>query len=287
MKGSRYISAVVACWLLGLTVLPGCDNTISPLTDDAEKVFAIHGFLDSDSDTQTVRINALTATVLAENPSLHEISIQSVDVQTSEVVTWSDSPVELFDGSIAHLFSGVFTPLFDHTYELQVWRRGEPAAKATTTIPGRPSFFASEPVGDTLQFSQVIFIEGLDAPPLHIAMRYEVSRPNENAITTVFIQYDQDGRLKVNGWEFDAYLKRDQQVVLRDIGWPTDGPAIELRSVGAFVSVQSPEWERIDNPVNLQNAHGFFGSLGRFELQWTLDSSAVGVIGFVDKQTPR
>lgn len=287
MKGNRTISAVVACWLLSLLILPGCDNTISPLTDDAENVFAIHGFLDSEAEIQTVRVNALTATVLSEDPSLFDISVQSVDVQTSQIVAWSDSLVEIVDGSVAHLFSGVFTPVIDHTYELQIWRKGQLAAKATTTVPGRPTFFASAPAGDTLRFSQVIFIEGLDGPPLLLEMRYEISPPDENEFTTVSIRYGQDGRLKATGWEFDAFLKRDQQVVLRQIGWPFDGPAIDLRSVGAFVSVQSPEWDRIDNPVNLQNAHGFFGSLGRFELKWTLDSSAVGVIGFVDKQTPR
>jgi len=287
MKGSHNISTVAFCWLLSSMLLSGCDNTISPLTDDADKIFAIHGFLDSDSNTQTVRISALSATVLDLDPSLLEISVQSVDVQTLEVTAWSDSLVSLSDGSVAHLFSGKFSPLIDHTYELQVWRKGELAAKATTTIPGPPPFFTSAPAGDTLQFTQVIFIEGLNAPPLNVEMRYEVSRPDENEYTTIFIQYVSDGRQKVTGWEFDAYLKRDQRTVLGKIGWPFDGPAVELKSVGALVSIPSLEWDRIDDPVNLLNALGFFGSLAQFELLWTLDSSAVGVMGFVDKQSPR
>ncbi|GMQ82025.1 MAG: hypothetical protein BMS9Abin05_1465 [Rhodothermia bacterium] len=286
MKRQKHISFVFGAWCIALLSVLGCENVISPLTDDADKVFAIHGFLDMAADTQFVRVSALRSAVLAEEPGLEDVVVQSVDQNTLEVVEWSDSVIELDDGTEGILFFGLFTPISDRTYELQVLKDGILVATANTTLPETPPYFASVPTGDTLQFSQSVVVEGINGRPFEVAVQYEVSRPSENPSETVSIEYEQDGSNTLGGWQFEVFLKRDQFSVLRQVDWPILGPQLELRRVSAIVSLKSEEWDNASSPDNFENAHGFFGSIGRFELPWILAPADVGKIGYVDRQEP-
>ncbi len=286
MKRQKHISLVIGAWCFALLGVLGCENVISPLTDDADKVFAIHGFLDMAADTQFVRVSALRSAILAEQPELVNVVVQSVDQNTLEVVDWSDLVIELDDGTEGILFFGSFTPMSERTYELQVLKDGNLVATAKTTLPESPSYFTLTPSGDTLQFSQIIVVEGITGRPFEVGVRYEVSRPSEDPPETVFIEYEQDGSNTLGGWQFEVFLKRDQFSVLQQIDWPLFGPPLELRRVSAFVSLKSEEWANASSPDNFENAHGFFGSVGRFELPWILTPADVGKLGYVDRQGP-
>ncbi len=286
MNRQNQISLILGAWCIALLAILGCENVISPLTDDAENVFAIHGFLDMAADTQFVRVSALRSAVLAEKPGLENVHVQSVDESTMEVAAWSDLVIELQDGTEGVLYYSLFKPVSDRTYELQILKDGILVATARTTLPKNPPYFAGVPTGDTLQFIQTIVVEGIAGRPFEIAVQYEVSRPDETPTETVLIEYDQDGSNTLGGWQFDVYLKRDQFSVLREVDWPLFGPQLELRRVSAFISLKSAEWVNAKSPNNFENAHGFFGSVGRFELPWILPPDAVGTLGFIDKQDP-
>jgi len=286
VKRQKHISLVFGAWCFALLGVLGCENVISPLTDDADKVYAIHGFLDMAADTQFVRVSALRSAILAEQPELVNVVLQSVDQNTLEVVEWSDLVVELDDGTEGILFFGLFTPMSERSYELQVIKDGILVATAKTILPVFPPYFACTPSGDTLQFSQVVVIEGISGKPFEVGVRYEVSRPSEDPSETVFIEYEQDGSNTLGGWQFEVFLKRDQFSVLRHLDWSNIGPQLELRRVSAFVSLKSEEWANASDPDNFENAHGFFGSIGRFELPWILAPGDVSKIGYVDRQGP-
>ena len=106
MKRQKHISLVFGAWCFALLGVLGCENVISPLTDDADKVYAIHGILDMAVDTQFVRVSALRSAILAEQPELVNVVVQSVDQNTLEIVEWSDLVVELDDGTEGILFFG-------------------------------------------------------------------------------------------------------------------------------------------------------------------------------------
>lgn len=286
MRGRGNIIWAAVAWLTVVVGLSACENVIEPLTEDAERVFAVHGFLDMAADTQFVRVSALRPTVLDEERVLENVKVTSVNQNSLDAVDWIDSTIVLDDGTAGHLFYGVFRPESNVSYELKIIKDGSIAAKATTTIPDRPPYFASVPTGDTLQFSQVVVIQGLSSVPYDVSVEYDVSRPEAAQSEKITIPYPPDDTNVLGGWELEVFLKRDQFTALSQLDWPASGPPLELRSVRASVAILGTEWGETDAPKNLENAHGFFSSIGRFDLPWTLERSDVEKMGFVDKQTP-
>ncbi len=284
MKSLRDISTIGCVVLLASAGLLGCDNTIDPFSEGADRVFAIHGFLDSVSDSQFVRVSALRPSVLADAPSIEDISVISVDVGTGEVVLWSDSLVQLDDGSDGHLFHSAWRPVPGHTYRLEVRRGDGEAATATTVVPVAPELTAGPAHGDSLVFLQDIVFPGLTDAPQDLVMKYDIGISGNPVVNEIEIPYGRTGNLGPDGWKFEVYLKRDQGIILQKLGLPFDYKFAELRSIGVRVTIPSEEWKQQDTPVNLENAHGFFGSIGRFTLYWKLDHDAVGMIGMVDMQ---
>ena len=275
--------------LLILPVAAGvsaCDNSISPLADDAERIFAIHGYLDSEADTHYVRVSALRETVLAEDPPLEGVVVQSREAASEDVVGWSLVPEDPGGGVPGRLFAGAFDPRSGAEYVLEVLRDGEVLASATTVVPDDPILVPGPPGGDSLQYRQAVVIDGINEKPLTLKMRYEVFAPDADSAETVLLDYDQAGELAGTGWQFHVFLRQDQVSLRRRLGVPDEGPALGLRRIGAVFTIPSAEFDNPDEPTNLENAHGFFGSIGRHELSWTLTPEAVAFIGYVDKQIP-
>lgn len=257
----------------------GCDNTVQPLADDADLVFSIQGFLDAGADSQFVRIGALRSTILAVLPDMNDVDVHTVDLSDGSVVSWVDSLVWLDDGTQGHLYYGLFRPLPGHTYRVQVQRGGRNAGSATTTVPAPVPVSIDAPRGDTLQFAQEVILFGLTEVPLEISVIYEVTTSWNGQSIKVPVSYGRSGRATGDGWVIDVYLTRDRIEVLRALAIPTN-TVIFLRSLGVYVSLQSEEWEHQQSPDNLVNAQGFLGSIGRFEVRWTLERSDIIKMGF-------
>jgi len=83
-----------------------------------------------------------------------------------------------------------------------------------------------------------------------------------------------------------VFLKRDQIKVEKAL-CPEAGcvPPLGLVRLALTLTVESEEYDHPEDPSNLYNAHGFFGSISRHEVSWVLDASSVGVIGFDDRQS--
>ncbi len=280
--------SIAGCMVIMASIAPaGCDSAIDPISERADLVFAIHGFLDSASDSQFVRVSALRPTILADAPSLEKVSVNSVDVASGGVVFWSDSLVLLDDGSIGHLFHSEWSPIPGHEYRLEVRREDAVAATATTLIPLETDIRTLPATGDTLVYVQDVIFRGLREAPQELVMKYGIGVDGTSDTDEVDIWYGSQGMLGPEGWHFEVYLKRDQQVILQKLGLPSDYRAAVLHSIGVQVTLSSAEWKQQDAPTNLVNAHGFFGSIGRFTLNWSLDREEVGVMGFLDMQSGR
>ena len=238
------------------------------------------------ADTQFVRVDALRSNVLSDEPPLDDVRVLSVDRTTDQQVDWTPLKILLTNGEEGNGFAAVFKPEIGHTYDLRVIKGGTIAATATTVLPSPVQYHVGSASGDTALYQQAVLFLGRTEKPFDLELRYTVTRPGSELEEILVLGYNSEGRTIAAGWEFDVHLKHDQVAVSRMIGWPLDGPALNLLRISAIARIQSDEWDLGDNGSSLENAHGFFGSIGQFELPWMLDSTSVGIIGFVDKQKP-
>jgi len=273
----------VAGLLLLVLWLGGCDNTITPLADEADAFFAVHGFLDAGADTQFVRVEALRPFIMSTADTL-DAAVKTTHLETGTEVTWRDSLVTLDDGAQGHLFFAVFAVEAPGTYRLDVMRRDGRGTRAVTRLPDPPHLSVAAPQGDTLQLSQAVTISGLPDPPLNFAMLYRVLSPASTEVDTFSIRYGNNSQPGPQGWQLDIFLKRDQRTILQFLKRPLSDTSVSLRGLGLEVQAPSVEWRDPTGAVNIEQGIGFFGAIGRYVLPWTLPPETVSTMGFVDGQ---
>lgn len=285
----KYSSIIfgTGCWFVLMVGAVGCDNAIEPLSETSGDVFAINGFLDSEADTQFVRVSGLRPIILADEPDVSDVRVSSIDSETATVIEWRDSLVVLDDGSTGHLFFALFKPTPGNEYTFRVERSGGRRATATTRIPMSPDVLVSAPEGDSLTLSQFILLRGVGSPPSDLQMHYRVVEPDSEMARDIIIGYGQTGQVSASGWRFEVFLKRDVNTILRTLGLLPSDTTVRLKRIGVRLSIPSREWADIASPQNLEMAHGFFGSVGRYSISWTLDPLSTKIIGFVDEQNEK
>jgi hypothetical protein len=276
-KGLRLaaLAALVAC-------CAACDNTITPITDDPEALFAVYGFLDTAADTQFVRVEALRATVLDPGGAPLDAEVSSTDLGTGERVTWSDSIIVLDDGTMGHLFFAAFQPRVGNTYRLEIRRPDGRATQATTKIPPVPDVFVSSPMGDTLTLAQRIILKDIRDIPFHVSMQYQVGVEPEQR-KTIDISYENAGDRAATGWQIEIQLVRDRGIILGRLNRVRFDRSVLFFGLNMVVSLLSHEWQA-GPTFNITNGEGFFGAISRAELTWKLTTADVNKIGFVDQQ---
>ncbi|RMF65573.1 MAG: DUF4249 family protein [Bacteroidetes bacterium] len=119
-------------------MLGACDTAVSPLRDDPDAFFALHGYLDTGADTQYVRVQALRSTVAPETTAFLDATVHSLDEATGATRAWHDSLVTLEDGRPGHLFFAPFRPEPGRTYRLVVTRSDGARTEARITTPAPP-----------------------------------------------------------------------------------------------------------------------------------------------------
>jgi len=228
MHRSSSIIIGSCCWFVLMSSSIGCDNTIEPLAEDAENIFAINGFLDSGADTQFVRVSGLRPIILADEPDVSDIRVSTIDSETATVTEWKDSVVVLDDASIGHLFFARFRPDSGVEYTFRVERTGGQRATATTRIPMSPDVLVNAPQGDSLTLSQLILLRGLGGPPSDLQMHYRVVEPDIDEARDVIIGYGQTGQVSSSGWQFEVLPEKEIRI-------PSSGRLDCFRKTGRFV----------------------------------------------------
>ncbi len=278
--------------VISICALSACENSLEPLTEDAELLVFINGFLDTADNTQLIRLNGLRPNILADYRGLDDAIVRTLDLTSGTEEIWKDSTVVLDSGENGTVYIGEFKPQEGHIYDLIVQRPGYEPSKARTAVPAEPDIITEEPVrvlnqltqGVLIQLTQQVWLNGVHRTPGSLAIKYDVYVPETGLVETFSISPSRDGIDTSNGWNFEANLYRDQQIINFQLNRLTTDPPLGLRRIAVVTSIKSDEWYTQFDPENLTFALGFFGSVGRFDISWMLKADAVEKMGFTDQQ---
>lgn len=270
--------------LVPLVLFQACDNTIEPFVESGSTNFALHGFLDMRTDQQIVRLEGLRPNILSEPVSLEGVEVSTIDHTDGTVVIWRDSIITLDNGTLGTAFVASFRPNMGHEYSFNVGRNGVTESRATTQVPAPPVLLPAAPVGESENMKQHLVLIGLKDQPTKVHVLYEVSPPNENERQVISVAYGDPGFLSNAGWELEISLGIDRFIILNTLGLDIATQDVRLHNVEMRATLFSEEWQTQGSEFNLENAHGFFGSVGVFDGGWDIDSSAVRTLGFIDNQ---
>jgi hypothetical protein len=268
--------------VLVLTALMGaCDNTISPIVPGSNVDVVIYGYLDTAADTQFVRVERLRPTA-QDTGVTTEIPEVLTRTPGSDDFEWTHRSQSLEDGTEVNLFFAAMSPLPGRNYDLRVTTsRGVTSAKVT--IPDIPVVRPAVPSGDSVSLRQEVTLDGV-VQPLRLAMLYKLLVPESPDTAEVKIDYGRGGRAQGDNWVFDVFLKRDQTTSLVRIGRSASDSDVALQSIGLQADLLSPEWAAPEASANISSGLGFFGAIGRFRVNWTLEQRFVGLMGFRNAQ---
>ena len=282
-RSHRHHTGVFIAFLFSVLFF-GCDNTIEPIDDSGSEAFAIHGYLDMRIARQVVRIEALRPNVLSPPVSLEDVQVSTIESESGLFQIWKDSTVTLNSGEPGTVYAANFRPELGRTYRLIVSRNGATGSEAVAKLPAKPPILVNPPDGDSLNIKQRIVLQGMTEKPNQIKLSYVVVPPDDSGEQTISVAYGQPGVATSSGWEFEVDLVRDRIIILNQLGLSVTTKNVEFRNVSMEMSVFSDEWNEPQKEANLDNAHGFFGSVGVFEHGWFIDSGFLNTLGFVDGQ---
>lgn len=269
-----------ACLVVGLAVLPACDNTVDPFAQGGGHPFALFGYLDSAADTQFVRVSRVRSDEVLSGGVGDPPIVTTTELQTGQSVTWRDSVVVLDDGSFGRIYFSSFDVQTGATYRMDVRDEGASPTQAFTSVPSTSGIVAFTPQRNRFgDLEQALLWKDLPrAREAHV--HYRVRGMSSGADTTIAISYVGLGNALTNGWTFDVTLDRDTRLVRRFAEQTIGDTSLVLLDVSMSLESPSEEWTVIGETSNIENGSGFFASVGRFRESWSLDSTIVRSIGY-------
>lgn len=278
--GVTYPSLGAAWAILGAMVLVGCENAISPLSDDAGGLFAVHGFLTMQDETQFLRVERLRPSILSPETDASSATVRTVHVASGLVTEWETAENQP-DGVSGTIFTAGFSPMMGD-YRLEIFDAEQsdvPMLTAVTTVPDVPPVLVGSadfnPNGITLP----LVLPGVLSQPETLSMVYTIRTPGSVDLQDVEVNYGKAGSAVQTGWRFTVFLKTDRQWLLRVLGVDDPAESVGLSRVRVRATILSHEWFR-PLPSNIQGGHGFFGSVAAVELEWIPESVVADEAGF-------
>ncbi len=285
--------AFVPALLAALCLFSACSETVDPFID-AGRYFSLYGYLDTDRDTQYVRVIPLRRRVDLPPPGPLDATVVTTDLVTGEQRAWRDSLVTFSDGTTGNVFFGVFRPHFGHRYRIEVRDEAGNTASAETTVPdAREATIGPVYTGTTLQsVSQDVLWPDVDFVPARVQAWYRFAPDTTGGVfRDVVVNYNdvELGRQEGGDWRITTFLLRDVEKVLETLGQASPPP---LYNVGMKVSVTSDDWRppggKFDFEVliqpgtfsNVEGGFGFFGSVAQLNAEWTLPRDAYTRLGY-------
>ena len=264
-------------------VLSGCDNVVEPISEGQSESIAIYGLLDMRTDTQTIRLEALRSTILAQSTDLDGVSIRSIAVGTGAFQEWSKVDSTDSAGNSITLFTAAFTPEAGVTYRVDVSRNGQVISEAHTTIPPQPRLVLDPVIGDESTLSQTLYLLDINGTPEGLTVAYTVVDIDDGDPVTVPVAYGRIVDQPVSQLNFDVTYFSDRFIVMNQLGRDIDEAGVRLRRLEMSFDLPSSEWNDVGSP-NVTSGLGFFASVGRYNYTWTLDDQSVSIIGWVNEQ---
>lgn len=285
----------------------GCETQFEPFVE-SDVAFTILGFLDTDADTQYVRVVPLRQVVERERDAQIDATVTSVQLDTGRREVWMDSVVVFQDGSQGYVFYSAFSAVPGATYELTVTRSDGASTTAVTAVPLRPgdpdSVHGAQNESD--RFAP-IFWPGVERV-IDADVEYTVNRvscdggrlpPPETAkIARVRYENDDRGHRSAEGWRIDLDLIADREAVNAVLGVPTIDACVVLYSLRVRLATPSDGWDPPggvwDEDVliqpgtfsNVDGGLGWFGSVARTTVDWQLSLLAMTNLNYFEYFEP-
>jgi len=260
----------------------GCESSFEPFAE-SDLTFTIFGFLDTDADTQHIRIIPLRQVVDRGGPDPIDARVTTTDLETGETVEWHDSVTQFADSSYGHVFWAAFNAEPDHRYRVDVERSDDARTFAETHVPPRP--------GDPDSVYGALNESGTFAPAywpgvtrvIDADVSYYVMRRGE--IAHVFVRYTDDDMGVPNDendseWRIEFNYREDRDLVTEALGLQSLDDLVKLRSVEMRLATPSDDWvppggvwdpEVLIQPGTFSNVNGglgWFGSVARSTVDW-------------------
>ena len=287
---------------LPFILFSGCDSSfIDPFEND-DRFYTIYGFLDQTTNfqpgaTHAVRVIPVTRRAeRIEDPSDNQASIDarvfSIDTMTGQEIEWTHTLDQFDNGSYGHVFRSRFSVVSGRTYRLEVRRSDGIVTSAETTVPSLSSVVAQRPLPVRSEIDQQvlqdILLPGV-ATIWDITVIYRLRSPDcFTANTSIHrLPYGRSGGLTTEGWRLTTLVSEDKEVATDQRG----GPSPFLCSMGVEVKVLDAVWPSLsieeqpseqtfaNQPSNVQNGYGYWGSIGVLQSDWQISDSLAVYLG--------
>lgn len=289
-----------AALVLALSALWGaCDETVDPFLSDA-RYFTIYGYLDTDRDTQYVRIEPLRRTVDLPPPGpLDGVTVTMTEVETGREVVWQDSLIAFSDGTFGHVFKTVFRPQYGRRYRIVV-RGAQGETSAETRVPARRAVQVGA-VGTQFGFAGYelpVSFGRVGRRPLSVDVWYRMQFNEGDPFVDYPIAYGvgRQGALQADAWRVTVELSRDADTLRKRFSIPSTAALPKLYGVGVRISERDSAWVPpgdLFDPItliepgtltNVTNGFGFFGSVARQKAEYVLPDAVTRAVGFTVPQ---
>lgn len=278
---ATYLLAWSVCGAVLLFGTSACDNTIEPFPDTTTSYFSIYGALNTNADTQFVRVTPIRQTFVNDSDAEPSFMVSTIETSSGTRVAWQDSLITLRDGTQAHLFFSLMPVEGGATYQLEVEREDGATTVAETTIPTNPAPLVRQPTGDSLRLTQSITLQGVNKVPQRLAMKYLIAKSETAPPESFDIQYDIDLNSLGGSLPVLVELTRDKRIIVGRLGLQPNDKTLVFKGLEMEVELWSIEWAAPESGFNIRNGVGFFGSIGHFFPTWTLSTDAIRTIGYI------
>jgi hypothetical protein len=272
--------------LLLATAFAGCDSTSVDPFISTDRYFSIYGSLDMQLTTQFLRVEAIDTQFGADDPTVIDAVVRSIDLNSSETEIWRDSLITFSDDTHGHVFMSRLRVRAGHKYRIEVERSDGAVTWAETTVPAEPraevgaANVTSPPESPLPTGAQSVFWRGLTKEPHRVDVYYRYKSVPANPFLDIRVPYPTASTREdtSEGWEITVSYTRDRRMLSEEIG----NVGLRLAGVAMQVIVLADDWvppggvwdpEVLSQPGALSNVHqgfGFVGSAGRFSVEWVL-----------------
>lgn len=243
----------------------GCEDSVVP-TGDAGRPFTLYAVLDPTEGRQALRLATFHPGLDAPADAEVDAEVTATDLNTGEVVTWTDSLVVFGEGRFGYVFHADLRPVYGHTYRIEARRSDGAVSSAEVTVPP-----LVEPLPLEAVRSGTIVLPTLwpGAPELNEPQVSYVVETAGCEVRTVTLPASRPAEPFEFGWRVETDLLADSDAVFEALAPATSLGLIAVR-VGAHVA--SANWyppggvfdpEVLVDPnafTNVRNGFGFVGA---------------------------
>ena len=290
-------TSALATVLAASCLAAGCGSTeVDPFLE-SERYFSVYGSIDMRLKQQYLRVVAID-TIFGSRPEDLDAVVTTTNLITGEVEVWRDSVITFEDSTIGHVFVSDFRIKAGHTYRLEIERSDGALSWAETTVPQEPvpefgEFSLGSPPEAPLPVGfQKVLWRGLDREPKWVDVYYRYRSIPGNPFIDVRVPYPTESTDPDNadGWEITVSYTSDRDTLNQEIG----GRGLRLAGVAMGVVVLSEDWvppggvfdpEILSQPgvfSNVTNGFGFFGSAGRYSVEWIPEATGKSGVRLIE-----